>query len=525
MSKSFLASLKANGHLTTTENGAGAYDSTLNACLDAFGSLGAMRKEDAEVIVHTFSRAFAENRETAMRLLFYMRDIRGGQGARRVSRLIYHWLATNYPTYIIRNLDNILYFGRGDDYLDLLDTPIYRDVIAFIGKTLKEDIIHCTNNESCSLLAKWLPSENASSASTVRYARMICKGLKLSPRNYRRMLTKLRRYLEVVECKMSANQWTDIKYAALPAKAALNYSDAFVRHDNDGYYNYLKDVAEGKAKVNAASLYPVDIIHEALNNYRPTQKDRVLYDASWKALPNYLEGKDETGICVVDVSGSMSGLPMEVAISLGMYCADKCRGPFMNHFITFSGRPELVEITGGDIFDKARNISRANWDGSTNLEAVFDLMLTTAIHNQTAPADMPNKLYIISDMQFNEAEPAYEYHYSGYGWGRRYEKIAKKPFMESMRAKYERAGYTLPTIVYWNVRSSRCGMFQQTYQGAQCAMVSGYSASLFKAVVDGTTYEEEFNERGEKTVKEVVDPINVMRAALFNERYDRVWVG
>lgn len=514
-----LNALKTENNYTRTENGAIAYKSTMNACLDAFGSLGAMRFSSDEDIIRVFSRAFAEDRALATKMLFYMRDIRGGQGARKVFRVIIKWLAEIAPQYVINNLDNFLEYGRGDDIVCLLDTSVKNYVINWAFEQLKADWIAYKEGKPCSLLAKWMPSENTSSKETRQAARIFIAGFKWKASNYRKMLSALRKHLKVVERNMSAREWKKIEYGAVPAKAAINYADAFVRHDEEGYVQYLRDVANGDAKVNAKSLFPVDIIHQAMDKGTcASMKDRILLDAMWNALPNYCEGHEETGICVVDTSGSMIGLPMEVAISLGMYCGDKCRGPFQGHFITFSSEPALQTISGSDIVDKVYNLARANWSMNTDLEKVFDLILRTGIRNHVSDEDMPKKLYIISDMQFDAARKDY------YSRGGR-----RAPFMQSMRKKYEAAGYTMPIIVYWNVRQSDCGMFQTTFEGEQCCMVSGYSASLFKSIIEGTTYEEvtKINEKGEKvtTLKEVVDPMTVMLTTLNGERYAKVWVG
>lgn len=525
----FLHDMKKETNFTTTENGAGAYKSTLNACLDMFGSMGAMRHSDDAEIQSMFEKAFREDPDFAVKMAFYFRDIRGGQGTRRQFRLMMQWLAVHDEAYVINNLENFMEYGRGDDYLCLLDTPIACRVMDVMMSTLKTDYVHMKEGKPISLLAKWMPSENASSEQTKKYARQFCRYVKWTPKNYRKLLSMLRAYLKVVEVKMSAREWNSIDYETVPAKAAMIYSDAFERHDNYGYDQYLTKLAMGEADVKAASLYPVDIVHKALTAGNSTRKDRILLDAMWNKLPNYLEGKEETGICVVDVSGSMYGQPIEVAISLGMYCADKCRGPFANHFITFSSSPELVEVTGKDIFDKVQNIERANWDGSTNLEAVFALMLRTAIQNKTPKADMPQKLYIISDMQFNEARGVGRYYYSRGHYGR---MDATEPFMQSMKRKYAAAGYDMPAIVYWNVRASQCGMFQSTFEGENCCMVSGYSASLFKSVIEGTTYEVEEvivydadmeQTKSVRTLKANIDPMTVMQTAVNNERYDAVW--
>ena len=508
----FLAELKEIQNFTTTENGAVAFTSTGNAMLDAFGSLGAMKDSSVESILKTFDLAFNENPEMAMKLLFYIRDVRGGPGMRRVFRVIITHLAYTHPELVVANLENILFFGRGDDYLCLLDTPVEKAVIEYIYRVVSDDLALIAHGQPCSLLGKWLPSENASSMETKRYANKLIKGLKLTPKQYRKMLTTLRRNIGIVEAYMSNNEWDKIAFSKVPSRASMIYSDAFQKHCYDEYISYLKDVSEGKAKINAGALFPVDIIHKSLEIGWGNKniKDRYLLEGMWNALPNYLEGLNETGICVVDTSGSMCGTPLEVALSLGIYCADKCNGPFKNHFLTFSSRPHLQEIVGETIVDKVANMERAGWEMNTNIEAVFNLILDTAIRNNLKQEDLPSKLYIISDMQFDTCIHVDERHkFSG-------------TFMDAMESKFAEHGYILPAIVYWNVRASNCGMFQKKFGDHNCCMVSGYSPSLFKSVIEGTDYIEEQKEDGTKITKQVIDPMTVMERTLNNERYDRV---
>ena len=510
----FLKTLKEMDNFTFTENGAVALNSTQNYVLDAFGSLAAMKNSDQETILNTWYKAFATDKELAMRLLFYVRDIRGGQGMRRVFRVIARNMAFSNPDLMIKNLDNFLFFGRGDDVICLLDTPIEKEVIEWISSTLEQDIDAVKKGNFPSLLGKWLPSENASSAETKYFATKIRKGLGISSKDYRKLLSKLREKIGIVESLMSQNKWDKIDFEKLPSKASMIYSDAFMKHEEERYKKYLMDLAEGKAKVNAGALFPVDVIHKVLEKqYNCSLKDRYLLTAMWNSLHNYFDDVEETGLAVVDTSGSMYGTPIEVAISLGMYCADKARGPFHNHFITFSSNPKLQEIIGDTIVDKVNNLSRADWQMNTDLEKVFNLILSTAIANNMKQEDLPAKLYIISDMQFDKARRA------DYG-------NKPKTFMQSMKEKYAENGYNLPAIVYWNVKASDCGMFQDTFEGENCAMVSGYSPSLFKSVIDGTEIEVEevVTESGEvkKVEKQKIDPIVVMKTTLMNERYDRV---
>ena len=515
MSTTFLNGLKREFNYTETENGAVAYKSTLNACLDAFSLLGIMHKCSEAEICRIFDKALAEDPRMAMRLVFYVRDVRGGQGARRVFRTIMTHLAMDVDklSLVENNLVNFPKYGRWDDLLCLLETPAKESVIALLARQYSEDMnsLYKWKINEVSLLGKWLPSENASSAQTRKYAKIIIKEFNISSRQYRKSLSLLRQAIDVVERRMSQGDWEGIDFEEVPSKAALRYRNAFLRNLPEKYTAYLGDIATGRAKVNAATLFPVDIVKQIWQILRKRNKNDAeikLYDAMWKALPDYYEGKEETGICVVDTSGSMyDGISLEVALSLGLYCADKCKGPFKNHFITFSSHPELQEIYGNNIYEKVANMSRANWGMDTNIEAVFKLLLDTALKNHCTQEEIPSKIYIISDMQFNP------------WWMRGGSR--NQTLFEEIRREWNFMGYELPSIVYWNVRASDKGMFQQTCSGFNCCMVGGYSASLFRDVINGTIVE--IDEKGKK--RERLDPMTVMYKTLMNERYDSVWGG
>lgn len=488
-------------NFTETENGAVALKSTKSGLLDAFSKLATFREAEEETIIKTFNLAFAEDKELAMKLLFYVRDIRGGQGERRVFRVIMNHLAKNKSEVVIKNLDNFAFYGRYDDLLCLLDTPVERYVLGLIKDTLEADVKSVDNGGVPSLMAKWLPSANGTK-NTRQVALKIVNSLNMSERTYRKTLSKLRRALDLVEIKIAENRYEDIDFSKLPSKAQMVYRELFMRKAQERYLAYLKELMTGKAKVNAGTLIPVDIVSKIMNK-NPSLAERYLYEAMWQNLPNYFEGRNETDLCVVDVSGSMYGTPMAVAVSLGLYCADKCNGPFKNRFITFSRNPELVKVQGEDIVDKVCNAQHANWGANTNFNKVLEIILDTAIKNHCSQEEIPNKLYVISDMQFDEAEGSNTLH-------------------RDWTKKFAEHGYEMPAIVYWNVRTSNCGMFQEDKNGTNVAMVSGYSPVLFKNVIDGTEYVETVNEKGEKIVKQQIDPVTVMLTTLQNERYDRV---
>lgn len=512
----FLRAYEQENNHTLTENGAGALKSTLNACLDMFGTLGAVRTNGTDAaILDAFKAAFYEDPQTAMHTLFYLRDVRGGQGARRVFRVCMNWLAQWHQAYAFKNLENFLEYGRADDLMCLMGTPVEHKTIEFIKEQLRKDIEAMGRKESVSLLAKWLPSENASSKETRHMGTYVRERLGLTARRYRKILSALRAYLKVTEVKMSAREWSEINYEAVPSRAGLQYRRAFMKHDSNRYVDYLAAVARGKAKVNANALFPVDIVEQTMK-YGLSEADIALLDGMWNALPDYTD-KDETGICVVDTSGSMSGKPFAVAVALGLYCADKCRGPFHGKFFTFSEQPHLQSVKGDTIYEKVHNLKEIN-AYNTDLESVFNQILEVAVNNNLAQKDLPSKLYIISDMQFDQMRGAV----ASYSWR---ERRKPRPFMASMRERFEAAGYEMPSIVYWNVRESDCGMFQQTFEGENCAMVSGYSPSLFKAIVGGTSYTIEINaQTGKVTQHATINPMDVMYAAVYDERYDKVWV-
>ena len=281
----FLNAVEKVNSFTTTENGAVALSTTGNAVLDAFGSLGAMTNSDEEVILSTFYRAFNESQELAMRLLFYMRDIRGGQGMRRVFRVIIKDLADKSPKLILANLDNFLFFGRGDDVLCLLDTTLEQSVYDWICGVLAEDI----KSETPSMLAKWLPSENTSSKTSRNLARRIAEGLGFTPRKYRKILAMLRRRINIVETLMSQNRWDEIQFDKLPSRAAMIYRDAFYRHVSEKYLDYLKELAAGKAKVNANTLFPVDIINKVNDFFKPVKQKYISWTQCGKHCRTTLE--------------------------------------------------------------------------------------------------------------------------------------------------------------------------------------------------------------------------------------------
>ena len=453
---SFMDDLEIETSVTLTENGGRALSTTGDKLLNLFAVLGALRSRPTDVI-DKFDAAFRENADLATKMAFYGRDVRGGLGERAVGRLMLRELALLYPEVVTANFKNIVEFGRYDDLFVLFDTPVETAMVAFVKMRLLYDYRDMKSNQHVSLLAKWMPSINASSEHTKALAHRFVKALNTTPREYRKTLSALRKYIDVTEVKMSANKWTDIDYKAVPSNAMSNYGSAFARHDYEGFTRYMDTVKSGDVKINAATLYPYNVIETMYGN-------RDVAEAQWKALPNYVEG-DNNFLIMADVSGSMMGRPMATSVGLAIYFAERNHGAFANKFMTFTDIPRIVDVTGDNLFDKYCSVTD-HVGYNTNLEAAFDVILSTAVRTKCPQADLPKALVIISDMEIDY-------------WGG-----GSLTFTEEMRKRFADAGYEMPKLVYWNV-DSRKDTFLASKNDPNTILVSGQSASTFKNLIRG----------------------------------------
>lgn len=329
-----------------------------------------------------------------------------------------------------------------------------------------------------SLCAKWLKSENASSKETKRLAKKTREALGLTSKQYRQMLSKLRKRINVLERLMSANEWDKIDFSKIPSKAGLVYKNAFARRDiiAKKYEAFAKDKT---TKVNAKALYPYEIVERANKCAYASfdNVDRLMVNKYWESLPDYLNGADCSMMCVVDTSGSMWGTPIDVAISLGMYCAERLNGPFKNNYISFASRPQLINIAGVDFVDKVNRIYRTNLCDNTDLTAVFDLLLSIARDPNVKKEDIPRTIVVISDMEIDEGTGGRWRHYSN-GWTK--ETAATE--MERIRMKWAAYGFELPRLIYWNVDARHETILDS---GPNVSFVSGMSPTLFKSILTG----------------------------------------
>ena len=457
--------LKKTANKTYTENGAVTHRTSGKDCLDLFAAIGALRRADDQDICSRFLKAYAENPDLAMKILFYSRDVRGGLGERRVFRSILTWLASNEKSSVVRNLPYIAEYGRWDDVLVLLKTPCRKEALALLEEQFREDLAALEDGGDISLLGKWLPSVNASNQETVVMAKMIAKSFGLSDRDYRKALTGLRARIRIIENNLREKDYT-FDYSKQPSKAMFKYRKAFLRNDGERYAAFMDKVDRGEAKLHTGTLMPYELVERA---YDCSEEERRSLDVTWRTLEDFTT--DENALVAADGSGSMywgsKPMPAAVAQSLAIYFAEHNKGKFHNHFLTFSMTPQLVEIKGKDFVEKVRYCRTFDECANTNLEAVFDLILQAAAENHVPQAEMPAKLYIISDMEFDHCV-----------------KNSSMTNFENAKASYAAAGYKLPDLVFWNV-DSRHEQQPVKENDRGVALVSGNSPRIFSMVMDG----------------------------------------
>lgn len=466
----------------STENGALARKTTNSAVLDLFSQINAYRT--GKVInqrIPQLEAAWAEDKQLTLKTLFYSRDVRGGQGEREVFRVFMNHLAQTRPDVISHLVAQIPNYGRWDDLYALVGTPLEAKAFQTMGVQLAIDI----STDKPSIMGKWLKSVNASSESTNALGILTAKHLGLKVSVYRKALSKLRSNINVIEKLMSTGQWDAIEYSHVPSQANLKYGKAFMAHDAERRSAFFEALKTGETKINATTQFPYEIVKKC-------GTDSDLADAMWKAQPDYFNGIEENSLVVADVSGSMYGLPLEVCISLAIYTAERNKGVWKDKFITFSEKPEMQTVVGNTLQEKVRNLSNASWSMNTNIEAVFLKVLDTAIKNSVTSEDIVKRLYIVSDMEFDDCT----------GNSR-----LQSTVFEKLTKEYAEQGYALPELVFWNV-SARNVQFPMSLDDRGFLNVSGCSPSIFKSVAG----------------KQFVGPYEMMLDVLNGPRYEAIVV-
>lgn len=474
----FANAVKSNSNTKYSENGARAYSTTGKALLDLFAQIGALRPRTEDEIANKYAAAFAADPLLATKMLFYAGNVRGGLGERRTFRICLKWLATNHADIVVKNAALIPHFNRWDSMFVLVGTPAEKEMWKVIADQLNSDMAAVAASKGrkaqpISLLAKWMPTETASSAETRKLAKRCMTNLGLTPRAYRKVLSALRKHLKVVETSMSAQEWEAIQYAQVPSYAMKNYRAAFAKHDPEGFAAYKASLVKGETKVNASTLYPYDLVAQYTKGHgywsRSIHADTIV-EAQWKALPNYVQGENNI-LVMADVSGSMSGRPMDTSVGLATYFAQHNKGDYHNLYMTFTDKPHFIELReGATLAECVSKVMATDVGYNTNLEVAFNYILQHAISNRVSDEELPKALVVVSDMEID-----------------RYMRQNKMDFVDAMRAKFARHGYTLPKLILWNVEA-RNDTFLTKQEDVLC--VSGQSASTFRELcgnLDGKT--------------------------------------
>lgn len=494
-------------NVSVTENGAIGYKTTGHPLLYINFAASSLRNKSDREIVDMFEKAYYDTPLDSILWLFYLRDIRGGMGERRSFRIILKHMADNHPEVIAGVIPYIAEYGRYDDMWVLLETNFRKPALELIKEQIVSDLNGVKENKSISLLGKWLPSRCSKNPKNKKYVNIICEGLGIAPYTYQKITSTLRKHLKIVECDMSAGRWSVIDYNKVPARANLRYNKAFLKHDEErrrGYLEALENHEEG-VKINAGTLFPHDIVHK----YMVSQSywDRKCRDLDqtleelWKALPD--EAGDAGTMIVSDGSGSMwqnvdknasygSLQAWEACAALTIYFAERATGVYKNTFITFGSHPQYVNITScKTLRNKISCLLKYEDCSSTNVEAVFDMILKTAVTNRLTQEQLPGTVLILSDMEFDNpraCEPRLDSTLFGH--------IAKK---------YEAAGYKMPKLAFWNL-CSRTGTIPVKENENGLVLVSGFSPAVMKMVMSGK-----------------LDPFESMLDALYVERYRPIY--
>ena len=467
---SFIKITKDMLNVAFTENGDRAYNTSGSYCLDYFSLIGGMRFNYTNAL-NNFMKAYKEDPILAIKILFFTRDIRGGLGERNIFRFTFNALCNLAPNVAKQVLAYIPTYGRYDDLFSAYSTPVRKEVVKMIKEHLNGDIQNKKDNKGISLLAKWMPSINTSSSETRVLAKKLASSLGMSNEEYRKTLSMLRKDF-IIENNLREKDYS-FDYESVPGGAMFKYRGAFFKHDEERYSAFLDAVNSGEKKINSSTIFPYEVIRKFENGEVNTKKDANALDTIWNSFSR--EGIDSKTIVVRDGSGSMYDCEKvsanSVATSLALLFAERLEGEFKNKFITFSSHPKLVEVEGKTIKEKYNFISQFDDYSNTNIEKVYKLILNVYSNPNFKKEDALDRIVIISDMEFDCIEEDNEI--STY---------------EFFKKEFEKLGFKLPEVVFWNVRA-RSTHLPVTMNEANVKLVSGASSSIIDMVTknDSTT--------------------------------------
>ena len=486
----FAEAAMMNAAFTRTENGAVALNTTGDARLDFFGTVGSLRGADKQRITRLFSEAYREDPLFATKIAFYARDVRGGLGERQTFRILLQFMAKCHPEALRPNLDLIGVYGRYDDLYCLIGTPLENEMWAAMKRQFEEDRQNLQVGNAISLLAKWIKTADASSANTRKLGILTAQRLGYTVYEFKRLVRAMRKQICIVEALMSAGRWDEIRYSTVPSRAMMIYRNAFMKHDADRFGEFVQKAASGKETIHSATLFPYDIVEKVMG--MDWRRIRIIEDetleAQWRQLPDYVEA-GTNALVIADTSGSMCGRPMATSVGLAVYFAERNTGPYHNMFMSFSGTSRVHMLQGETLAQKIRSIDMNDWSNNTNLEAAFQHVLEIAVQNHVAQEDMPKSLIVISDMEIDRGEAG--------NW----------TFYEKMSRKFRQFGYQIPNIIFWNV-ASRHDVFHADRNRTGVQLVSGQSAAVFRQVMQCVG----------------LNPVEAMEKIINSERYAAVAV-
>ena len=510
----FQQTLNRVNNFQQTENGAIGYSTSGQNLVDLNFVVPSSHNNVSSIELEKFVQALNEDTVLAVKWLFYLRDVREGLGERDSFIKLFNTLWLTDPESAIKVVKLIPEYGRWKDVIDILaeipcDNGLTEFIYLLIENQLREDCVNLTEGKSVSLLAKWLPSINASGKSR-KLAKRICNKLALTFENYRKVLSSLRKYLDVTEVKTCGGKWNEIDYNKVSSNANARYLNSFMRHDPERrqkYLNALSSPVASGAVMHASNLYPHEVYAKYSEAYRRHYGVKVNEDQGVEALWANLKNIDTVGntMVVVDNSGSMTirikgsnVMAIDVARSLGVFFSERCVGEFKDKVIEFSARPRYIDLTDcKSLADKYNTLNKYDDCSNTNLEKVFDLLLKTALDHNLPQSELPQRILVVSDMEFDYATNICS--------GVHNEVMARyQTLFESIKTKWIKYGYTMPNIVFWNI-NSRTNTIPVTANECGVTLVSGYSVNNVKMVLSGD-----------------VNPWTALKSVLESDRYNAI---
>ncbi|KAG2386186.1 hypothetical protein C9374_002632 [Naegleria lovaniensis] len=477
--------------MITTKQCAPSHSTTGSARLDLF--FKTVRGLEESFLYQLLEASWKENALDTLKLVFYMRDCRGGKGERDLFHLAFNWLIDHHPEDVLCNLQLLPEYGRWEDLLRHINNEkgmIGPTIAKMFATQLQEDFKAMHDGKPVTLCAKWAPSEHCKHDKKYSAVKLICKELGIKKAEYRKSyISPLREYIKVVERMMCLKKWEEIEYSKVPGVAMNKLKKAFIKHDKERFEEYMSKLRKGEVKVNASTVEPHEIVAQFMHRSTSQDTDTIL-EEQWKEIVKRVEklGTMDHALAVCDVSGSMSGLPMQVCISIGLLVSHLSMPPFKGRLITFHEDPQLINITSTTLHERVQEIMRMPWGMSTNFYKVFEMILTEAKKNKLTQEEMPTTMYVISDMQFASAAGS---------------SMTNFDYMKNL---YQQAGYEMPRIVFWNVNgNSRDFVSNDAYEQG-VAMISGFSPSIMKAVLEGDDF----------------SPFGIMKKAIDDKRYEKI---